>query len=125
MPAAEQDQVREVRRAAVGLGHDVMSVARDRLPSTPGERTVPVSEDEGVPLRGVHQPTRSALVQDLRSSAKDERDDLGVASEPTGRCNREAVTVGEHAAVVAHDPVPKSLELRGDDQSGNSAMTVR
>ena len=79
--AAEQDEVGQRGRAAVGPVDDVVGVAHRGWSGAAGERAVLVAQDQGDPDRGGDEAVGAADVEDLAVAAEDAGDDVGVAGE--------------------------------------------
>src|SRR5262249_59902496 len=78
---AQQPQVLEAGRAAVGPVHDVMRLAIGRTTGTAGFGAVPVARDERIPERGSHRPRGPPDVDHLARTVGEDPADLAVAQD--------------------------------------------
>ena len=88
--AAEQDEVVQAGRAAVGPVDDVVGVAHHGWAGAAGEGAVVVAGDQGAPQGRGDESCGAADVEDLAVGAEADRDEVGVAGQAAYGGDREA-----------------------------------
>src|SRR4051794_27775262 len=87
--AADQDKVVQAGGTAVGPGDDVVGVAHPGGTGAAGERAVPVPSDDGPPQGGSDESRSTSDVENLAVGAEADRDQVGIAGQPTHGGDRE------------------------------------